>query len=387
MNMKIHPVLWTLMLTACVCLTPDRRDARASSDAPSEATQDQIKEIETQLSREKQKLEAFHSRERDILSQLAELEQEVALKRRAMNRISDKMRRTREEMDLLGKELENLERVFMRVEVQVSRRLIALYKHGRKGYLRVLGDASDLEQFWRQAKYLGAVMKEERETLARLTQEARRQKREMSRLKESLSEKGAVRKEEEARLSALRGQLEKKVIQLMKIHKEKEFYETAVEELQIAATHLKHTLLSLEKKTTYRSDPASPFADFKGRLPSPLEGKVIRAEKLSRSRRTGRGVFVEGTSDPRVRAVFPGRIDFSGRIKGYGEVVVVNHGERYFTISARLLRRERQEGETVAGGDVIGRAGATGSSKGMRVYFEIRRAGQSLDPMAWLKIH
>jgi len=95
-------------------------------------------------------------------------------------------------------------------------------------------------------------------------------------------------------------------------------------------------------------------------------------------------VFIE-SSDTDVKAVFPGRVDFSGQLKGYGEIIIINHGSRYFTISAQLYQRTKEEGDEVDSGEVIGFVSQSGSSKKTRVYFEIRKAGKSLNPLSWLK--
>ncbi len=351
-------------------------------------TKDQIRAIEKKLSKEKRKLQVVGSHEEDILSELSDLEQEVALKRRAVHRMAEKIRQARAEIDKQRKRLASIERSFRDVERQVATRLVALYKHGRQGYLKVIADARDLNQFWRQAKYLKAIMEEDRRALKRLAGQAKRNREEISRIKADIADKEAIRREERLRLSALRKDLEEKVIQLMKIHKEKEFYQTAVDELQVAAENLKKALLHIEKKTVYRSRVSARFSDFLGKLPLPVEGKVIRAEKLMRSakKKSCKGVFIAGAPGAKVRAVFPGRVGFSGKIKGYGEVIIINHGSRYFTISARLAKREKREGDLVYDGDVIGQAGTDGVSEGSRIYFEIRRAGKNLDPMKWLKI-
>jgi septal ring factor EnvC (AmiA/AmiB activator) len=88
-----------------------------------------------------------------------------------------------------------------------------------------------------------------------------------------------------------------------------------------------------------------------------------------------------------VKAVYAGRVDFSGSLKGYGEVVVINHGARYFTVSAQLAQRKKGEGEMVTAGEVIGALGKGTSAKDSRLYFEIRKGGGNLDPLRWLKVH
>jgi septal ring factor EnvC (AmiA/AmiB activator) len=102
---------------------------------------------------------------------------------------------------------------------------------------------------------------------------------------------------------------------------------------------------------------------------------------------THKGIYIEGPSGAEVRSIFPGRVDFSGWLKGYGQVVLINHGSRFFTVSGHLAERFKSEGDMVQAGAVIGLLGETGSLAGPRLYFEIRKEGISLDPLKWLKVH
>ena len=111
---------------------------------------------------------------------------------------------------------------------------------------------------------------------------------------------------------------EKKVIRLMKIHKEKEFYETAVKELGLAAQTLKQTLVKIEKKETFKEKRTYRFANSRGRLPFPVEGKIVKGYRRpgTKRSRSQKGIFIEGSSDADVKAVFPGRVDYSGWLRG-----------------------------------------------------------------------
>jgi len=361
----------------------------ANSNPTSGLKQNQIRKIETKLSREKQKLKTFNSRERNILAILADLEREVAKKSHSVEKLRKKIRLGENEVKKLKLRQSSLERSAKAAETQMAKRLVSLYKYARKGYFKILANAKDLNEFWQRAKYLGAFLEHDRKVLVRLSEEERGYRKQILLIKEQLVKKEETKNKEEMRLASLREGLEKKVIHLMKIHKEKEFYETAVKELEVAAQSLKQTLLKIEKKEIYKEKRTFRFANSKGQLPFPVEGKIIKGYKGSGSKRLKpqKGVFIEGSSNAEVKAVFHGRVDFSGRLKGYGEVIIINHGSRFFTISANLSQREKKEGDVLKEGESIGLVGINGSSKRGRLYFEIRRAGKNLDPLKWLKIH
>ena len=211
---------------------------------------------------------------------------------------------------------------------------------------------------------------------------------EMSLVKKRLAVTIRMERAEINQLSSIKKDLDSKVILLMKIHKEKEFYETAVKELQLAAQNLKEKLLGLEKDLKKSRLLPGDFRKQKGRLPLPCNGKVVRSNNPLGAGNvdTHRGIYIKGAQAAEIKAVFRGRVDFSGWLKGYGQVIVVNHGSRFFTISAHLSERFKEEGDMVGKGAVIGLLGDTGSLGEPRLYFEIRRGGTNLDPAKWLKV-
>ena len=363
------------------------RFAHADAAKMSDRNQRQIEKIELKLSSEKQKLKKIDSLEKDLLGELASLEQEVAKKRGAVDELSKKLHRAKANIGVLRRKLAALKQSSREIEIKVSRKLVKLYKHTRKGYIRTLGEVTDIAQFWRRVKYLRIIMEEDRMALIRAAKQAYEHQEEISRTEAKLTEIRNISSEKMARLMSLKEDLKKKVLRLMKIHNEREFYETAVVELQAAAEGLKQTLNNIEKKDNYEIDKTFHFKDFKGKFSYPFKGKVIGYKKILGSARQGanKGIVIEGVSGSDVKVVFPGVVAFSGKLKGYGELVIINHGSRFFTVSAHLSQRNKIEGDVVKEGDVLGQIGGKGASGGARLYFEIRRAGKSMNPQEWLK--
>ena len=363
------------------------RFAHADPAQVSNRNQGQIKKIELKLSSEKKKLKKIDSQEKDLLGELASLEQEVAKKRGAVAELSKKLHRGEANIAVLGRKLAALKQSSRDIEIKVSRKLVKLYKHTRVGYIRTLAEVTDITQFWRRVKYLRAIMEEDRMALIRAATRAQGHQEEISRTEAKLTEIRDISSKKKTRLLSLKEELEKKVLCLMKIHSEKEFYETAVLELQAAAEGLKQTLINIEKKDNHKINRPCHFEDFKGKLPYPFKGKIIGDQKILGSARPGgyKGIVIEGVPSSDVKVIFPGVVAFSGRLKGYGELVIINHGSRFFTVSAHLSQRSKIEGTVVKEGDILGQIGGKGTSGGARLYFEIRRAGKSLNPQEWLK--
>ncbi len=360
----------------------------AVSASDSESKKSQIKKIETDLSRERKQLLRFGKKEKELLGQLSNLEKEIAEKKRFLKAFKKKIGLGKKELKIGQKRLREFEHSLNEVEGRLSKRLVAFYKYAKKGYMQILATSGDLEQLRKRMKYLKVIMSEDQKLFRQMARMQQKHSREVSLIEEKIAVIEGMEKEERSRLLSIKKDLDKKVMLLMRIHKEKEFYETAVKELQIAAKNLKMTLLNLDKKQEKKKRLPSGFAASKGKLPLPVRGKVIKNYTLPEvgSQNIPKGLYIEGPSDAEVKAVFPGRVDFSGWLKGYGQIIVINHGSRFFTVSAQLSERDKEKGEMVKKGERIGLLGQTESSAGSRLYFEIRRGGVNLDPFKWLKV-
>ena len=347
----------------------------------------QIQRIESKITEEARKLTAFQSKEKRLLTLVAELEQEVAGAKKEMEGLALNIRHVRGRMEVQKEALKNLKAVLKRTELKICDYLIALYKYTRGGNTGVLANVSELSELRRRIKYINIVTEKDRERLRGLAEQASKYHDEIAETEKTMGETEKMGREKASRLAFLQKALEKQVLLLMKIHEEKEFYETSVQELETAVEDLKQALRPMEPENPYKIDPSLRFEDCKGKLPLPIQGKIVKSRErigllLSRSK----GVVIEADSDLAVRAVFPGTVVYSGLLKGYGEVVILNHGGRFFTVSAHLASREKAKGDRVQGGELLGWIAASGSLKGASVYFEVRRAERQLDPLQWLKV-
>ncbi len=349
---------------------------------------EQIKQIEQDLMREKEKYEKFNLKEMGLLEQLAEMEKVIVEKRMIVQQIRDELSLSRRELKEHQDRLEDLEKNLANIEDLLAKRLVAYYKYAKRGYLKILASTEGFDQLNHNMKYLRVIMDNDREIMERLAYEQSNYRQEVSSIQEKLAAVAELEDAEKSRLESLNDDLENKVILLSKVHKEKEFYETAVKELESAAKNLKNTIVKLDKVKTVGSELPSGFENEKGRLPLPLiSGKIKRKQAGENSFASHKGIYIEGQFGADIRAVFPGRVDYSGQLKGYGQVIVLNHGERYFTIYAFLLHSDRTEGEIVSGGDLLGQVGESDLVTGPALYFEIRNGDKTLDPLKWLKVN
>jgi len=131
---------------------------------------------------------------------------------------------------------------------------------------------------------------------------------------------------------------------------------------------------------------AEPIARQRGRLPWPLPGKVLTAfgSALDSGRLSDGVVIAAQTGDP-VQAVAHGRVAYADWLRGFGLLVIVDHGDGFMSLYAHNEALLRDEGDWVQTGTVLAKAGASGGSEQTGLYFELRRNSQPLDPKGWLR--
>jgi septal ring factor EnvC (AmiA/AmiB activator) len=373
-----------LSLAAWLILFPSSL-SHGRTPADSAEKIEQIENIEKNLNREREQLLKVDEREKRLLEELSPLEKEIEDKRKSLKDLEEKVSSIKKDLRENQAKVKQLEQSVKELEDRLGKRLDAFYRYAKRGYIRLLATADGLDTLRKRFKYLRGLLAEDLALLQETADLQKRYRDEMSSVAEKLLDLDRLEKEESARVAEIKADIDKKVVLLMKTHKEKEFLETGVKELEIGSQMLRDTLVQIEKRDEKRVEIPSDFAKARGNLPMPLQGRILKEGASSQSGL--KGITIEGRPGVDVRAVYAGRIDFSGSLKGYGQVVVINHGSRYFTVSAMLAQRKKEEGEMVKAGEVIGSLGGAPSTRDARLYFEIRKGGGNLDPLRWLKLH
>jgi murein hydrolase activator len=132
--------------------------------------------------------------------------------------------------------------------------------------------------------------------------------------------------------------------------------------------------------------PSGAFESLRGRLPAPIAGKV--AAKFGTKRVDGpawRGMFIKAPEGTDVHAIAAGRVVFASWMRGWGNVIIVNHGGAYLSIYGFNQTLLKHAGDAVKAGDIISSAGSTGGSEESGLYFELRHLGQPIDPAGWVR--
>ena len=135
--------------------------------------------------------------------------------------------------------------------------------------------------------------------------------------------------------------------------------------------------------------PAAPdgaFASLKGQLRAPVSGKI--EARFGAKRGDGpswKGVFIRAAEGAEVRAIAGGRVVFAEWLRGFGNLIIVDHGGQYMSIYGNNQSLLKRAGDIVKAGDSIASAGNSGGNEESGLYFELRHQGRPFDPVGWVK--
>lgn len=267
---------------------------------------------------------------------------------------------------------------------RLSPRLWGMYRLMRRRPLEVLLSAKDFSAMVWRSRALRATLEEDLRllrTVQRVARLRRQSAAELRRLKGSLDVRLGFLREQEALSRAQQAALEEVV---GAIKGEAELARRMVRELEQADADLTRVIQDLNE-----GPATSGFGALKGKLPFPAPGHIeVGFGKVVNPRfntvTVQKGVDIRAPAGTPVRAVAEGTVAYAGWMRGYGNLLILDHGGGYHTLVAHLASVAQEVGAQVAAGDVVGEVGDTGSLKGAYLYFEIRRAGQAVDPSPWL---
>lgn len=139
-----------------------------------------------------------------------------------------------------------------------------------------------------------------------------------------------------------------------------------------------------------RVPAGSQFLRLEGTLPMPVQGlvEVTFGQVVNPKFNTvvqQKGLDIRAVIGSPVRAVARGKVVYSGWMRGYGNLAIIDHGDGFHTLMAHLADFVRSPGDNVEPGDVVALVGDTGSLKGAYLYFELRQNGQAINPTPWLE--
>jgi septal ring factor EnvC (AmiA/AmiB activator) len=352
-----------------------------------------LERIQAAIAESRDRVAAYEREQRGLLEAIDAIDQsagllrvEAARARRAADEARATLEQTERTMHDAAAQLAELERA-------MAQRAVALYRAGELGTLQLLFSAGGLRDFFSRVQTLRRLLRHDADLVARHREQARVLEEARANAASANAAASAADETLRRRTGELDAERERKRALASHLGKSRALARGALTELEQAGAALEETVAawrgSAEPTPEAPPPDAPPFPSLRGRLPDPVHGAVLGrfGRVLAPDARTAtfrKGVVFEAPVGTPVYAVAAGRVRYAGRFRGYGNVVILDHGSDHFTVSAHLDRIDVQLGAPVAAGTPIGAVGDTGSLEGPQLYFEIRRGAEALDPEEWL---
>ncbi|HTK32813.1 MAG TPA: peptidoglycan DD-metalloendopeptidase family protein [Candidatus Saccharimonadaceae bacterium] len=374
----------------------------AAQDSLETAKRRELDEINRQAREKREAARALKGQETQALTQLRRTESELTSTRRRLRALDQRRRNLDQQLEITRVDLERNSQSLGQQRSRLARRLRNLYKFGAARELEFLLSTSSFGQLLARWDFLVMVAEQDRMLLEDIELRKTQVETAEQRLETNLTDirKNATKtSRENDRLATLRQTRQSSV---KTIQSQRESYEAAAAQLERDAKALANLLAALDRKrrdeaNKARAEGRTPqpytgdFARGRGALDWPVRGAVIGHFGPETHPKWGtttlnNGIDIQAPLGAAVHAVARGRVDYtSDDYAGYGQIVIVNHGDGYYTLYAHLSDILVSTNQEVVPGQVIGKVGDTGSLKGVELHFEVRKGGSALNPEDWLQ--
>jgi septal ring factor EnvC (AmiA/AmiB activator) len=372
----------------------------AEADPPSANTGvDQSKKelggIKKKIQEEKQRVKDISKKESSVISHLNALDHNLSEKDKEQKVLKQKLTTVDRKVQKSNQDLGLLTQTIDSQESMLLNRLVALYKFGDAGMPQLLFSSRSYEDFMSARRYLTSILEQDRQ----LIDDYRKRKTVVGdyrkQLKEDEQELQSLKKKTEQKKAEIQTDLLQKGRLLNSVRQEKQIHLAAIQELEAASAQLQGLINRLEKDLQEKAkektffSPGKGFGGLRGKLPFPVRGRILSTFGKNENPKFNtftvqKGIEIEAPLGAAIRAVHGGRVLYSDWFKGYGKILIIDHGEGFYTLFGHASSLLKGVGEEVRAGEVVGLVGDTGSLKGSCLYFEIRQRGKPLDPLEWL---
>ncbi len=381
----------------------------ASAAFAAQNTKEELSGVKQEIKVKKQLITKTKKVEAAISTELKEILLALEKKQSDLAKLGRDLRGVEMSLDQTGHEITRVSEEANRKRVEMERRLSSLYKAGEFGTLRMFFSAESFPQLAENIRYMKSVLENDKRIFVEYNLKIDQLKSLKSDLERDALKKERIMTSIERKKREIEAEKSKKADYLGKVRQDRKSYESSLKELQANASRLQAMITKLEalsrrKLSSRHEKPGSKqkplaelppvadrgFASQKGRMSFPVRGNIIESFGKHKhpefnSYTFSKGLSISASSGTEIKAVYEGTVIFSDYFKGFGNMMVIDHGGGYFSLYAHASRLSKRVGSEVARHESIGAVGDVDSSKGSMLYFEIRHQGRPVDPAEWVR--
>ncbi|HEY5994220.1 MAG TPA: peptidoglycan DD-metalloendopeptidase family protein [Gallionellaceae bacterium] len=346
--------------------------------------QDDLDKLRQRISAMQQELEKTSESKSEAADALRESESAISDSNRKLRALSNQQRDAADDLARLQAKSSRLKQDMQGLQARLAALLYQQYLEGQQEYLQLMLGNNQPDQAARDLQYYGYIARAQaawlntlRDDLAQLdalSAQARRKSDELGKLQQAAAkQKAALENDRQARQQVL-----------LRISARIRQQNREIGRLQRNENRLAQLVERLARM--FAQSNSSPFESLRGKLALPVKGHV--GNKFG-TRRPGspalwKGWFVRVPAGQEVKAVAAGKVVFADWLRGFGNLLIIDHGKGYMSLYGNNETLYKQVGDTLRGGDVIAASGSSGGNEDSGLYFELRHEGKPIDPAKWV---
>jgi murein hydrolase activator len=315
---------------------------------------------------------------------LSKARRQISVNKSELSTLKKMISKTTDEYKKLTKKIKSTENY-------AAMRLVALYKINQMGQLNLLVTAKSMHELLQRKMALERILEYDEEIRKAFIKDKVHLKKVLNRLNQQQMKKVSLETGINKQIKSMSQKRKDRKILLKEIRSKKSYELAALYSYKKTAKALDETIESLSLESNQdNQNKKSSFPAFKGLLNMPVRGKIIRFFGTYKNNKFNitnfcSGIDISAKRGERVVAVGDGKIIYSSWFKGYGNMIIIDHGSSYYTLYAHLEEVFKTKGDGIKTGEVIATVGDTGSLTGPNLHFEVRHHGKPVDPVEWLK--
>lgn len=291
--------------------------------------------------------------------------------------------------DRIEQDIEGLNGRIERQQSYLASRLSALYRLGSLSYLRILLSLDQKRNPFEAAAMLSYLIHRDARAVAQFQDNRQRLAQQHAALALKQQQVQASRRLVSDRAAALQRARRQKAVLLAQLRAESDQSMQRLAELEEKARRLERLLQLLYQHAAGES-PGVGIEEFKGALAWPVEGTVLEQFGPKRSTRfatvtMSNGLKIAAAAGTEVRSVYEGTVVFAQWFKGYGNLLIVDHGNRIFSLYGNTRNSTVNVGDKIGPGHLIGQVAENDEATSGYLYFEIREDNKPVNPQSWLR--
>jgi len=394
----------TLCSLARLVLLPVLLLASGATLAAATATgaQEQLRELRGKIGALQKRLADTEESKSEAGDALKESERAISDANRSLHELAQHSRALNQRLAELHAEARRGDETLSSQQALLARLLYQQYLSGQAAPLRLLLNREDPNRIARQMHYFGYISRARADFISELRASLARLKELAHETEQKATELAAIAAEQTAQKRRLEQEKRARTLVLTRIAREIRQQQREISTLRRNENRLTRLIEQLgriiartpapqrprNERLPDGSGDGSPFERLKGRLSLPVRGELGNRFGSQRSDGglTWKGLFISARSGEEVKAVAAGRVVFADWLRGFGNLLIIDHGGAYMSLYGNNETLYKRVGEEIRGGDAIATVGNSGGNPDSGLYFELRHQGKPLDPLTWVNI-